>query len=169
MMKTLRILFCLVIGLLAVAEGHAAQEDFKSFLTHFTTSASFQYARVKFPLQSPIILLEDDGETERTFPFTRDRWPLLNADNFLEGRQADEEGGVYVSRFTVDEAAHKEFEAGYEESEPSLRVVFDCIDGLWFVTDCYNDWYNIDLPIGELEETVATIQEENAAFREQYP
>jgi hypothetical protein len=37
------------------------------------------------------------------------------------------------------------------------------------VTDCYNDWYNLDLPIGELEETVRTMQEENKSFEELYP
>lgn len=32
---------------------------------------------------------------------------------------------TYISHFTVNEPAHKEFEAGYDESEPSLRVVFE--------------------------------------------
>ena len=42
-----------------------------------------------------------------------------------------EEGGIYVSKFTVNEPTHKEFEAGYEESEVDLRVIFDLIDGKW--------------------------------------
>ena len=46
-------------------------EDFKSFLDKFTSSAAFQYTRIKFPLKTPITLLADDGETEKTFPFTR--------------------------------------------------------------------------------------------------
>lgn len=80
-----------------------------------------------------------------------------------------ETGGTYISHFTVDEPAHKEFEAGYDESEPSLRVVFELTDGKWYVTDCYNDWYNFDLPISELEETIQAVQEENKAFEELHP
>lgn len=37
------------------------------------------------------------------------------------------------------------------------------------MTDCYNDWYNPDLPVSELAETIRTIQEENKAFEEQHP
>ena len=48
-------------------------EDFKSFLDKFTSSAAFQYTRIKFPLKTPITLLADDGETEKTFPFTREK------------------------------------------------------------------------------------------------
>ena len=53
-------------------------EDFKFFLDKFTSSAAFQYTRIKFPLKTPITLLADDGETEKTFPFTREKWPLLD-------------------------------------------------------------------------------------------
>lgn len=156
--------------MLATLNGLAAEkEDFKTFLRKFTSSASFQYSRIKFPLKSPITLLEEDGETERTFPFTRDKWSLLDEESLKEGRVTEEEGGVYISRFTVDDPARKEFEAGYDESEPSLRIVFEQIEGQWYVTDCYNDWYNFDLPIGELEETVRTVQEENKAFEEAHP
>lgn len=147
----------------------AANEDFHAFLKKFTSSASFQYSRIKFPLKTPIALLEDDGETEKTFPFTREKWALLGEDIFTEERIADEEGGVYVSRFTVNDPMHKEFEAGYDESEASLRVVFELIGGKWYVTDCYTDWYNFDLPVSELEETISTIAEENKAFEEMYP
>lgn len=94
---------------------------------------------------------------------------MLDEETLKEGNITEEEGGVYISRFTVDEAAHKEFEAGYDESEPSLRVVFELIGGKWYVTDCYNDWYNFDLPVGELKETIQTVQEENKAFEEQHP
>lgn len=113
----------------SVFEGVAADEDFKTFLQKFTSSASFQYSRVKFPLKSPISLLKDDGETEQTFPFTREKWPLLDAESLKEVRVEEEEGGVYISRYSVNEPAHKEFEAGYEESEPSLRLVFELQDG----------------------------------------
>lgn len=169
-MKAIHLVFCLFAALMfSTGSSLAAEEDFKTFLQQFTSSASFQYSRIKFPLKTPIALLQDDGETEKTFPFTRDKWPLLGEEALEEGRVTEEEGGVYVSRFTVDEPTHKEFEAGYDESEPSLRIVFELIDGQWYVTDCYNDWYNFDLPIDELEETVRTIQEENKAFEEQHP
>ena len=94
---------------------------------------------------------------------------MLGEDAFKEERITDEEGGVYVSRFTVNTPKHKEFEAGYDESEASLRVVFELIDGKWYVTDCYTDWYNFDLPISELPETITTIEEENKAFEEMHP
>ena len=48
-----------------------AEETFQSFLKKFTSSASFQYTRVKFPLKTPITLMTDDGNSEKTFPFTQ--------------------------------------------------------------------------------------------------
>ena len=150
-MKAINFVVCLCMAfMLSTFNSLAAGEDFKSFLHKFTSSASFQYSRIKFPLKSPIVLLQDDGETEQTFPFTRDKWALLDSETLKEGRITEEEGGVYISRFTRDEPAYKEFEA-------------------WYVTDCYNDWYNLDLPIGELEETVRTMQEENKSFEELHP
>lgn len=169
-MKAIHYVFCLFTALmLTTLNSQAAEEDFNVFLQKFTTSASFQYSRVKFPLKTPITLLKDDGETEQNFPFTRDKWALLDEETLKEGRTTEEEGGVYVSLFTVNEPVHKEFEAGYEESEPLLRVVFDLIGGKWYVTDCYNDWYNFDLPVSELKETIQTVQEENKAFEETHP
>ena len=170
-MKAIRFVFCLFAALmLTTLNGLAAEEeDFKTFLQKFTSSASFQYSRIKFPLKSPIALLKDDGETEQTFPFTREKWALLDEETLKEGRTTEEEGGTYISHFTVNEPAHKEFEAGYDESEPSLRVVFELTDGKWYVTDCYNDWYNFDLPINEPEETIQAVQEENKAFEELHP
>lgn len=170
-MKAIRFVFCLFAALLLVTlDGHAAgDEDFQVFLKRFTTSASFQYSRIKFPLKSPITLLKDDGETEQKFPFTREKWPLLDGETLKEGRVTEEEGGVYVSHFTVDQSAHKEFEAGYDESEVSLRVVFDLVGGKWYVTDCYNDWYNFDVPIGDLDETIRSVQEENKVFQKVHP
>ena len=46
----------------AKVESEAAQtgEDFKSFLDKFTSSAAFQYTRVKFPLKTPVTLLADE-------------------------------------------------------------------------------------------------------------
>lgn len=146
----------------------SADKDFQSFLGKFTTSAVFQYSRIKFPLETPIILLTDNGD-EKTFPFTKEKWPLLDSESFKIERVAQEDGSVYVAKFVVDEAAHKEYEAGYEESELDLRVVFNLIDGKWYVTDCYNSWYNYDLAISELKETIRQVQEENNVFKSQYP
>ena len=110
-----------------------------------------------------------DGETEKTFPFTKEKWPLLDAETLKEERITQEEGGIYVSKFTVNEPTHKEFEAGYEESEVDLRVIFDLIDGKWYVTDCYTGWYGYDLPIDDLNETVKQVKEENDTFKELHP
>ena len=109
-MKAIHFVFCLfAVLMLTTTNGHAAatNEDFQTFLKKFTSSASFQYSRIKFPLKTPIALLEEDGETEKTFPFTRDKWALLGEDAFKEERITDEEGGVYVSRFTVNNPKHK--------------------------------------------------------------
>lgn len=146
----------------------AADQDFQSFLEKFTTSAVFQYSRVKFPLESPITLITDNGD-EKTYPFTKERWQLLNSESFKVERVEQEEGTVFIARYVVDDPDHKEYEAGYEESELDLRVVFKLIDGKWFVTDCYNAWYSFDLPVEEFEETVRQVQEENKAFMEEYP
>lgn len=146
-----------------------ADDDFPSFLEKFTSSAAFQYTRVKFPLKTPITLMSDDGESEQTFPFTKEKWPLLDGETLREERITQEEGGVYVSKFTVNEPARKEFQAGYEESEIDLRVEFELIDGKWFVTDCYTGWYAYDLPLSELKQTVEQVQEENKAFEEIHP
>ena len=45
----------------AKAKNEIAQsgEDFKSFLDKFTSSAAFQYTRIKFPLKTPITLLAE--------------------------------------------------------------------------------------------------------------
>ena len=145
-------------------------EDFKSFLDKFTSSAAFQYTRIKFPLKTPITLLADDGETEKTFPFTKEKWPLLDSETMKEERIEQEEGGIYVSKFTLNESVHKVFEAGYEESEIDLRVEFEqAVDGKWYVVDCYTGWYGYDLPIGELKQTIQQVKEENAAFKEIHP
>ena len=145
-------------------------EDFKSFLDKFTSSAAFQYTRIKFPLKTPITLLADDGETEKTFPFTEEKWPLLDSETMKEERITQEEGGIYVSKFTLNEPKHKIFEAGYEESEVDLRVEFELqADGIWYVVDCYTGWYGYDLPIGELKQTIQNVKEENTTFKEIHP
>ena len=51
----------------AKADSEAATgfgEEFKSFLDKFTSSAAFQYTRIKFPLKTPITLFEYDGVNE---------------------------------------------------------------------------------------------------------
>lgn len=148
----------------------AGQENFKTFLEKFTSSATFQYSRVKFPLKTPITLMTDDGNSEKTFPFSKEKWPLLDSETLKEERITQDEGGVYVSKFTLDEPKHKTFEAGYEESEMDLRVEFELLpDGKWYVTDCYTGWYGYDLPISELKQTIDQVAEENAAFKELHP
>ena len=145
-----------------------ADQSFESFLDKFTASAAFQYSRIKFPLESDITLTTESG-AEKTYPFTKEKWPLLDADCFKVERVMQEEGDIYVAKYAVNDPKHKEYEAGYEESELDLRVVFDLIDGKWYVTDCYNAWYSFDLLVEEFEETVRQVQEENKLFMEQYP
>ncbi len=117
-------------------------------------SAAFQYTRIKFPLKTPITLLADDGETEKTFPFTEEKWPLLDSETMKEERyHSGRRGNLMFSKFTLNEPKHKIFEAGYEESEVDLRVEFELqADGKWYVVDCYTGWYGYDLPIGELNK-----------------
>lgn len=186
-MKTKRIIFCLLTATLCTgicliscsnASGKRSREailstsineDFQSFLVKFTSGAVFQYSRVKFPLKTPISLLTDDGKGEKEFPFTEEKWALLDSSTLEPQRIVHEEGGVYVSKFIVDEPKRKVFESGYEESEIDLRVEFETIDGKWYVTDCYTGWYGFDLTVSELGDTVLQVQEENKAFAEKCP
>lgn len=177
-MVSIALVALLLSGISLQVCGHRAEkreepsqtaEDFRAFLKKFTASAAFQYTRVKFPLRTPISLLADDGETEKQFPFTREKWPLLDEETLKEERLV-EEGMVYVSRFTVDEPKRKVFEGGYEESEPDLRVEFELLsDGKWYVVDAYSNWYPYDLPIGELPAAIRSVQDENEAFTELHP
>lgn len=163
-------LLTIILSLFTAISMHAqtAEEDFKTFLDKFTTSASFQYERIKFPLASPIILLTDDEE-EQEFSFTQEKWPLLDSDSFREERVEQEEGAIYIARFVLNEPDKKEFEAGYEESEIDLRVVFELLDNKWYVTDCYNGWYSFDLPAEELEATAKEVQTINKNFIKNHP
>lgn len=146
----------------------ASDTDFPSFLDKFAASASFQYSRIKFPLTSPIILLNEDEE-EETFPFTKEKWLLLDRETFNERRIKTEEDGVYITKFVINDPTRKEFEAGYEESELDLWVVFELIDEKWHVTDCYNSCYAFDLPAAQLSEAISRIQEDNKLFEAKYP
>ncbi|MDL2212351.1 DUF4348 domain-containing protein [Bacteroides sp. OttesenSCG-928-E20] len=167
-MKATLIIALLLCLIAPVGYAQNEPEDFDTFLQKFTESASFQYERIKFPLTTPILLF-DENEEEREFPFTRDKWPLLGAESFKEGRAVLEDGNVYVSAFTVSESKRKEFEAGYEESELDLSVVFELINGKWYVTDCYNSWYGFDLPAEDLKQAVIQLQELNKEFKEKHP
>lgn len=148
---------------------HSSPEDFSKFLEKFTTSAEFQYSRIKFPLKTPITLLSEDGNSEKTFPFTREKWALLDDSLLKVGNIVQEGGGIYSAKFTTDGATHKVFEAGSEDSELDLRIDFELIDNKWYVTDCYSGWYAYDLPVGELKNTILQIQEDNKAFKELHP
>lgn len=157
---------CTMLQGIAVAQ---SSEAFDAFLEKFTGSAKYQYSRIKFPLNSPIVLLAGDGDTERSFPFTQDKWPLLSSDIFVEERIDEGDGMVYVSKFTLVEPAKRVFEAGFEESENDMRIEFALIDGKWYVVDCYTGWYGPDLYAEELNEAVKNVQEENADFKALHP
>ncbi len=145
------------------------EETFDVFLVKFTNSAAFQLSRIQFPLKSPIILLADDGETEKSFPFTQEKWPLLEEGTFKTERLEQEDGSVYLSHFVIDEDKQKVFEAGFEESEVDLRLEFHLINGKWYMVDGYTGWYGFDLPASELKETVKQVQEDNKIFKELHP
>lgn len=144
-------------------------KDFASFLSQFTKSAAFQYSRIKFPLKSPITIMADDGKSEKTFVFTRDKWPLLSADILQVKNESSPEGGTYIAKYTVDEPNHKVFQAGYEDSEIDLKIVFDLIGGKWFVTDCYTAWYNFELSQEEYIDALHQVQKENTSFIKVHP
>lgn len=166
---TLRILFLvLCVNMLSVA-GAQNGEDFKTFLKKFTNSAAFQYSRIKFPLKTPIILSLGDDEHEKSFPFTKKEWPLIEEDMFEEERDEVEGEGVYCAKFTVNEPTRVEFEAGYEESDLDLRACFQLIAGKWFLTDCYTSWYNFSVLASELPKVVREVQAENKEFIKEHP
>jgi hypothetical protein len=144
-------------------------EEFADFLKRFTTSAAFQLTRVRFPMRTPIVLLEEDGETERTVSFTKEKWPLIDEEVLKAERIVNDDGSVYVSQYTEDTPAKKVFEAGYEESEIDIHIEFELIDGKWFVTDCISGWYGGDMMVSELKDAVRQVAEDNTAFREMYP
>lgn len=144
-------------------------EDFKVFLKKFTTSATFQYSRIKFPLKTGIILSAGDDEHEKAFPFTKKEWPLLDSEAFEVVRDEVEGDGVFVSKFTVMQPTVVEFESGYEDSELDLSTHFDLIDGKWYLTDCYTSWYNFGVLASELPQVIKEVQAENKAFIKEHP
>lgn len=144
-------------------------ENFEEFLKKFTTSAKFQYSRIKFPLPSSIIYSIDDGKTDKEVPFSKEKWALLNADTFKEQRIATEDGAVYITQYTEKEPTSRVFQAGYEESENDLLIEFGLIDGKWYVVDCMTGWFNYDLNEDEMNEAINAIAQENKTFIKQYP
>ena len=64
-MRAEKFVYCLLMIVLfaGIPTGKAVAqsgEDFKPFLDKFTSSAAFQYTRIKFPLKTPITLLADE-------------------------------------------------------------------------------------------------------------
>ena len=57
------------------------------------------------------------------YNYLKDKWPLLDSETLKEERITQEEGGIYVSKFTLNEPGHKVFEAGYEEGLPAFYQV----------------------------------------------
>ena len=170
-MKTIKLFLSLFIffmaGCLTAAMAQdSADKDFDSFLKKFTSSAEFQYSRVRFPLESPILLVNQDG-TEQEVPFTMDEWPLLSATDLKERKQETQDG-IYFGQFTVKKPDHIEFESGLEESELDLSIVFDLVDGKWYVTDCFNGWYGSVSP-EDLDSTVYEVQQKNREFEKKHP
>ena len=97
-LTTLSLIICCLLTS-GIAPSHAAtmqSEPFTTFISQFGQSAKFQLSRIKFPLKSPIVLLADDGETEKSFPFTQDMWPLLEEDALKAERIEQEIGRAHV-------------------------------------------------------------------------
>mgnify|MGYP000361579058 CR=1 FL=1 len=157
----------------AKVESEAAQtrEDFKSFLDKFTSSAAVSVYSCQVSVENAGYFIGGmTGKLRKRSLLRRKSGRCLDSETLKEERITQEEGGIYVSKFTLNEPAHKVFEAGYEESEIDLRVEFELLpDGKWYVVDCYTGWYGYDLPIAELKQTIQHVQEENAAFKELHP
>lgn len=157
-----------VLGYCSLATAQEQPDaSFDSFLKKFTSSAEFQLSRIKFPLATPIFLI-DENENEKEVPFTEAEWPLLTAKDF-EVSKISTTDGVYFGRFAVKEKDHVEYEAGLEESELDLNVIFDLIDGKWYVTDCYNGIVYGAVPVGEFDATVYEVQQKNEKFMKKHP
>lgn len=154
------------VNLSAVMAQDEPDASFDAFLKKFTSSAEFQYSRVKFPVATPIFLITANGD-EQEVPFTQEEWPLLGDKELKEFRQETQDG-VYFRHFTVRDKDHVEFEAGLEESELDLSVIFDLIDGKWYVTDCFNGIYG-GIPVDDFDATVYEVQQKNEQFIKTHP
>lgn len=140
--------------------------SFDVFLKQFVSSAGFQLSRVKFPIATPIFLVDENGN-EQEVPFTQEEWLLLGEKDVKEFKQNTQDG-VYFGRFTVKDKDHVEFESGLEESELDLSITFDFIDGKWYVTDCFNGIYAL-VPITDFDATVYEVQQKNEQFAKKHP
>lgn len=160
------VLFLQVINLTGAFAQDAPDASFNAFLGKFTSSAEFQYSRVKFPIATPLFLMTADGN-EQEVPFGQEEWPLLEAKDLKECK-INTQDGVFFGRFTVKENDHVEFESGLEESELDLNVIFDLIDGKWYVTDCFNGVYG-SVPVEDYDATVYEVQQKNEAFIKKHP
>lgn len=156
----------LVINFPAVLAQDEPDVSFDAFLKKFTSSAEFQYSRVRFPVATPIFLIKTNGD-EVEVPFTQEEWSLLGENDLKEFRQETQDG-VYFSRFAVKDKDHVEFEAGLEESELDLSIVFDLVDGKWYVTDCFNGIYGA-VPVDDFDATVYEVQQKNEQFIKKHP
>ena len=159
-------LFMQVVNLAAVMAQNEPDASFDAFLKKFTTSAEFQLARVKFPVTTPIFLVDDNGN-EQEVPFTQEEWPLLGEKELKEFEQNTQDV-IYFGRFAVKEENHVEFESGLEESELDLSLIFDLVDGKWYVTDCFNGIYGA-VPAADFDATVYEVQQKNEQFLKKHP
>lgn len=155
-----------VVNLSSVAAQQEPDAGFDAFLKKFTSSAGFQLSRVKFPVTTPIFLVDENGN-EQEVPFTQEEWALLGEEDVKEFRRNTQDG-VYFGRFAVKDKEHVVFEAGLEESELDLSITFDLIDGQWYVTDCFNGIYG-GVPIADFDATVYEVQQKNEQFADQHP
>ena len=160
------LLFLQVAGSVKAFAQDVPDASFDAFLKKFTSSAEFQYSRIKFPIATPIFLMTADGNEQET-PFGQEEWPLLEAKDLKESK-TNSQDGVFFGQFTVKEKDHVEFEAGLEESELDLNVIFDLVDGKWYVTDCFNGVYGGVL-VEDYDAVVYEIQQKNEAFIKKHP
>lgn len=166
-MKKLILIISLLIGnVFMLFPQNEADKDFNTFLKQFVSSAEFQYSRVRFPLETPIILVGADG-TEHEIPFTMEEWPLLGKDDLKVFKKKTPEG-ILFGNFSIQDKDHVEYEAGLEESELDLNVVFDLVDGKWYVTDCFNSCYATATP-EDIDGIIYEVQQANRKFMEKYP
>ncbi len=142
-----------------------SQEPFAHFIDSFAHSASFQYSRIHFPLKTDLLLYIDDKEVNLSY--TQDRWLLLGTDYLDATGRTD----GYFTRYTEDQPLRKTLVGGYPDSETVLQLVFESLDdGLWYVTDGYNDCYYSGVRnLSDMEEAKRRIADENRRFISLYP
>ncbi|MCD8032444.1 MAG: hypothetical protein LUF85_16875 [Bacteroides sp.] len=141
------------------------REPFAQFMDSFLCSASFQYDRVCFPLETPLLLYIEEEEIH--LPYTRERWLLIGRDYIDTAGRTD----GYFIRYTEDDVRRKALIGGYPDSETLVELTFEYLDDdKWYVTDAYNDCYysGVRTP-ADMEEARRRIAEENRRFIALYP